>query len=232
MQQKRLHAATLTELLAAVGIVAVLAAVLFPVLVQARDKNDDEACMSNMKQIGLGTAQYTNDYDEREPIAQHWASEIYPYIKSTAAYKCPRDFSRGTDTTYPLSYAMNENFNILRFRALSSPSATVLLTEYDPKNVNMISPTDNVGDSITNGLEVKKIATWGTLKRFGARAITPPRHDPRLMFLASDGHAVARRPDQISGGANAFTPNLRQNTKCAAGTKALGVNWALTFSAI
>lgn len=67
-QQRQERAAfTLIELLVVIAIIAILAAILFPVFAQAREKARQASCLSNMKQLGLGTIMYSQDYDERFP---------------------------------------------------------------------------------------------------------------------------------------------------------------------
>ena len=56
---------TLIELLVVIAIIAILAAILFPVFARARENARRSSCMSNLKQIGLGMQQYTQDYDEK-----------------------------------------------------------------------------------------------------------------------------------------------------------------------
>src|SRR5438045_9113804 len=89
---------TLIELLVVIAIIAILAAILFPVFARARENARRASCQSNMKQMGLGLLQYTQDYDEMLPFgnggassAVGWAGQMYPYVKSTQLYKCPND---------------------------------------------------------------------------------------------------------------------------------------------
>jgi prepilin-type N-terminal cleavage/methylation domain-containing protein/prepilin-type processing-associated H-X9-DG protein len=64
---------TLIELLVVIAIIAILAAILFPVFAQAREKARQTSCISNLKQIGLATMQYEQDYDETYPDG--WAPD-------------------------------------------------------------------------------------------------------------------------------------------------------------
>jgi len=61
---KRLGAFTLIELLVVIAIIAILAAILFPVFAQAKQAAKKTVAISNMKQAGLASAMYSNDYDD------------------------------------------------------------------------------------------------------------------------------------------------------------------------
>ena len=57
---------TLIELLVVRAIIAILAAILFPVFAQAREKARQASCLSNCKQLGTSFQLYIDDYDARE----------------------------------------------------------------------------------------------------------------------------------------------------------------------
>lgn len=67
---------TLIELLVVIAIISILASILFPVFARTRENARRSSCMSNLKQIGLGVMQYTQDYDERYP--RTWNTLVPP----------------------------------------------------------------------------------------------------------------------------------------------------------
>ena len=109
--QNRLRAFTLVELLIVIAIIAILAALLFPVFSRARENARRSSCQSNLKQIGLGLMQYTQDYDEKLPFACYdvdnvavgqtgnkggafpWQFELSQRMRSSQVFQCPSNSS-------------------------------------------------------------------------------------------------------------------------------------------
>ena len=102
---------TLIELLTVVAIIAILAGILFPVFSQAREKARQAGCASNLRQLGLATRMYVQDYDEVFPLYQYadcqgftcyqyWFGKreptgwdksqglLYPYMKNHQIQRC------------------------------------------------------------------------------------------------------------------------------------------------
>ena len=161
---------TLIELLVVIAIIAILAAILFPVFAKAREKARQISCVSNLRQIGIGILQYVQDNDENYPtgsqgsLGQGWAGPVYPYLKSTAVFKCPDDPTTSQTNTangvisYPISYAAN--FNFMRtdttpdpndphtgqsLASLAAPARTVLLCEVQSIFAPLTNPTESGG---------------------------------------------------------------------------------------
>lgn len=119
-QSRRPQGFTLIELLVVIAIIAILASILFPVFARARENARRSSCQSNLKQIGLGILQYSQDFDEHFPLAWEgqWnvatvtvVNEINPYVKSSQIWRCPSQASSSaggfTTASRPTDYGYN-----------------------------------------------------------------------------------------------------------------------------
>lgn len=149
---------TLIELLVVIAIISILAAILFPVFARARENARRAGCLSNMKQIGLATIMYTQDYDEKYPqgvmlnssprliptaVALNspssgpmwsWYEMLYPYTKSVQVYKCPSSGYSGA-VVYTANYGANiemmTNYTSkpINIASVEAPASTYLVTD-------------------------------------------------------------------------------------------------------
>ncbi|MEN6357124.1 MAG: prepilin-type N-terminal cleavage/methylation domain-containing protein [Armatimonadota bacterium] len=121
---------TLIELLVVIAIIAILAAILFPVISNAKEKARQTQCCSNMKQLVMSVRSYCDDNNGIMPFCypdglqntHDWAGvrvcgqpntwdpaagSIYRYVRNTAIYRCPSDSRSCSIGKYPVSYSMN-----------------------------------------------------------------------------------------------------------------------------
>ena len=130
---------TLIELLVVIAIIAILAAILFPVFARARENARRSSCQSNLKQIGIGLAQYTQDYDEKFPGADGWYRVpvanpiaggpvatwdlvIQPYVKSMQILTCPSDSASKVWTLSAPYGQVKRSYAIARYLTVNQAS--------------------------------------------------------------------------------------------------------------
>ena len=204
---------TLIELLVVIAIIAILAAILFPVFARARENARRASCQSNLKQIGIGILQYTQDYDESFPISSTqvitntpgvtvgWADGIQPYVKSIQVFQCPSEpFPSNADPTAAgyTDYYINKNAadGGQKVAAAQNPTLTIMLGDGGSLNGSAILDNStaryrtngcNGAGSNSNGLNIllPVCDAPGRAKNLAGGGI---RHLEGCNFAFLDGH--------------------------------------------
>jgi prepilin-type N-terminal cleavage/methylation domain-containing protein/prepilin-type processing-associated H-X9-DG protein len=215
-QRQPKHAFTLIELLVVIAIIAILAAILFPVFARARESARRTSCLSNLKQIGLGFMQYTQDYDEAYPLSSFpannvsWTLSTQPYMKSLQLYRCPSDTGARWNTPvappaanyYTTSYIMSAwiagTARYARLSAMPSPASVIILADANTDQAQRdhfhpfywTSDPDMAPSAFMTGI------TWDAAKG-ETRELALRRHLETFNAMYADGHVKASRWSQV-----------------------------------
>ena len=103
---------TLIELLVLIAIIAILAAILFPVFARARAKAYETQCLSNIKNTATGFGVYLADYKGWYPYTQAYANILYPrYISDCTSMMCPKQIDATCANIRNQCYNWNSRYN-------------------------------------------------------------------------------------------------------------------------
>ncbi len=127
------------ELLVVIAIIAILAAMLFPVLSQAKNRAWTVQCISNLHQIGMGMKMFSDDNGQLYPESgadiywntndlttgkPSWMQQIYQYTMNTNIYNCPGNVQLPPDLRGPFNYFNGCRAAYLQANAFASLNET------------------------------------------------------------------------------------------------------------
>jgi prepilin-type N-terminal cleavage/methylation domain-containing protein/prepilin-type processing-associated H-X9-DG protein len=205
MKYQRSNGFTLIELLVVIAIIAILASILFPVFARARENARRSSCTSNLKQIALGVAQYTQDYDEKFPmqyfgpgaeyLENGWSLALQPYLKSTQLFQCPSEPTNGSVPYAIIDYGYNLSLgqpnSSTAIAAVNFPTSTVLNYDYQT-----FSAEAGYYDNSINPASTK-------------------RHLDGANYSFVDGHAKWYRPEKVLSAAIGAPSYGYDTARCA-----------------
>ena len=122
-----------------------LAAALGPAIAQAREAAQQEACSSNLKQMGLGVHMYAQDHEEKLP-GTTWVKDIWNYVGNPDIFRCPERPEQG------VGYAINAAVLNKPMAEIANPSETVLFFETNLGGDNPVGGAKDIpAEGVHNG---------------------------------------------------------------------------------
>jgi prepilin-type N-terminal cleavage/methylation domain-containing protein/prepilin-type processing-associated H-X9-DG protein len=214
----RVRGFTLIELLTVIAIVSILAAILIPVVGATRERARVAQCASNLRQIGLGFALFSNDHEDEIPSPNRqmpgvpgslpWEIYMLPYISASedqwlageTVMACPSDTSSRLQKNNPssetvLSYGFNYRFLV------HGTNRNYRITDFDmPSSVLLLADSITVMKLNTRGIDGPN----GHILRHMHFIYDPENwHDGMTNVLFLDGHVrFLQRTTLASRGVN------------------------------
>ena len=176
---------TLIELLVVIGIISILASILFPVFARAREKARQTSCLSNISQLSRAIMMYVADSDEELPEGPNWWDDIYPYTHNRQIQVCP------DRTDLWLGYCMNYSAGGISDGSFFDPAVKILLADACTGPVGTRVPvTWLVNDPAINPVP----GPPGDNESYGD---PPARHNDGANWAFADGHVKWGRKEQL-----------------------------------
>src|SRR5436190_390906 len=163
---------TLIELLVVIGIIAVLAALLLPVVARSKEHGKSAACLSNLRQFGIALQLYTQDHENKMPImydallstnspspSNNLTMDIVlsNYLGNVRVLNCPSDHRLFSQTGS--SYAWNSLIN-----GQDADHLVVFSIDFDAHNIPLAFDKEAFHAAVGQGRGVNYLYADGHIK--------------------------------------------------------------------
>lgn len=218
---------TVVEILVVVAIIAILAALLFPVFVRAKESGRRSTCIVHMRQLGAALEQYEGDWGGyptwseywylksnnigspetwgSETADQYWDAKLVPYVKGGDPVVAPGKLDRGGVWRCATAGEATDRRTVGISQGLlydTVPDDHVRWRYVSSLIVEDVSKTIFVGDAGRDGRVAYPMNFDGYRDKYldkisYYRRDAPWRHDGGAVYVYVDGHAKWQPGDKL-----------------------------------
>ena len=212
---RKRNAFTLVELLVVIAIIAILAAILIPLLQSSIEKSQSAKCMQGQRQLYTTLLTYASDNNGDLPPraldSKPWLTFMREALKLTAKDGKAMDCPANKRDPYSPNFSPKQGYNSL----VGSGVSTKLLQWSSPKIV-LIADVAAQGQTLPNSKRNNYIFEYNAAIPSSVQNIDPRSfwkidftlHQGRANLTFGDGHAKAIRPEDVYAGAKANPPTI------------------------
>ncbi len=223
---RKLSAFTLVELLVVIAIIAILAAILIPILQSSIETSQSAKCMQGQRQLYATLVTYASDNNGDLPPrmvpndppatgARIWMQYVQPALGLTRAdgkaMDCPAN-KRDPYSPTATSFSPKQGYN----RLVGTSGVSTKLLQWSSPKIVLIADVAALGQTLPNSKRNEYYFEYNAAVPSGVQNINPKSfwkidftlHQGKANLTFGDGHTKAMRPEDVYAGAKANPPTI------------------------
>jgi len=194
-----------------IAIIALLAAILFPVFARAREKAQQSQCMSHQRQLAIGLMLYAQDHDEQLPLPASW-QDATGLATDPKVFDCPGTSKKGTPSNpdYGMNaflYSVNPETGALEnvpLGSIDAPSQIELTADLSDRTPTGATDGDPALRALKDRFRNPFPQTFTINGNLNVSTTLARRHSDGCIVSFLDGHVALLKGANLCSGAGPY----------------------------